>query len=179
MYIIHIYTVFFHPVHGYWHQITLGHVYKHHLGALRLLAVAVVAAVAIRAVAADLSLCRRVCPTYWGGTFCGGGLTQMPRLVGVGRCRMISLREAGVGVTVLERPVPVARVMFTAVTVMFLRDAMIIMMRLPLMTFLLLRRSCCRRRLLAFPPLPPLISLPPFSFRPPFTIISCMRLWRP
>ena len=150
-----------HLGHGYWHHITLGHVYKHHLEALRLLAVAVVAAVAIRAVAAD------------------GGLTQMPRLVGVGRCRMISLREAGVGVTVLERPVPVARVMFTAVTVMFLRDAMIIMMRLPLMTFLLLRRSCCRRRLLAFPPLPPLISLPPFSFRPPFTIISCIRLWRP
>ena len=61
MYIIHIYIVFFHPVHGYWHQITLGHVYKHHLGALRLLAVAVVA-VAIRAVAADLRKLSRLCP---------------------------------------------------------------------------------------------------------------------
>ena len=30
-----------HLGHGYWHQITLGHVNKHHLGALRLLAVAV------------------------------------------------------------------------------------------------------------------------------------------
>ena len=40
--------------HGSWHQITLGHVYKHHLGARRLFAVAVVAA--LLAVAADLRL---------------------------------------------------------------------------------------------------------------------------
>ena len=46
-----------HLGHGYWHQITLGHVYKHHLGALRLLAVAVVAVIALLVVAADLRLC--------------------------------------------------------------------------------------------------------------------------
>ena len=57
MYIIHIYIVFFHPVHGYWHQITLGHVYKHHLAAA-----ATVGAVALlRTVAADLRL--RACLT--------------------------------------------------------------------------------------------------------------------
>ena len=41
-----------HLGHGYWHQITLGHVYKHHLGAA-----ATVGAVALlQAVAADLRL---------------------------------------------------------------------------------------------------------------------------
>ena len=56
-----------HLGHGYWHQITLGHVYKHHLAAA-----ATVGAVALlRAVAADLRL--RACLTS---------------------CRMIFLREA-------------------------------------------------------------------------------------
>ena len=46
-----------HLGHGYWHQITLGHVYKHHLAAA-----ATVGAVALlRTVAADLRL--RACLT--------------------------------------------------------------------------------------------------------------------
>ena len=165
-----------HLGHGYWHQITLGHVYKHHLGALRLFAVAVVA-VALLAVAADLRLCLRVCPisqqTGWRWFLWRGTDADATAC----RCRMIFLRDATV-VTVTAmflRGATVVRVMFlrdaTAVTVMFLRDAM-------MRSFLLLRRSCCRRRFLAFPPTPPLM-LPPFSFRHPFTIISCIRLWRP